>query len=153
MKKKVLFLHGLESQPGGAKSVFLQDNGFEVLNPLLPKGDFLKSCDIAQTLVDDHDPDVVVGSSRGGAVAMSIDPKRAELVLIAPAWVNFGGPSRVPTSASILHSQLDDVVPFANSFDLSIRSGASLIDCGSGHRMNDSDALEKLLEVVTNVCK
>ena len=153
MKKKVLFLHGFESRPGGEKPAFLKEHGFEVLNPHLPKNDFLKSCDIAQDLVDCHKPDVVVGSSRGGAVAMAIDPKGAELVLVAPAWVNFKGPSKVPTSASILHSQLDDVVPFANSFDLSVRSGASLINCGTGHRMNDVDALEKLLEIVTNVCK
>ena len=153
MKKKVLFLHGFESRPGGEKPTFLKEHGFEVLNPYLPKNDFLKSCDIAQGLVDTHEPDVVVGSSRGGAVAMAIDPKGAELILIAPAWINFKGPSRVPTSASILHSHLDDVVPFANSFDLSVRSGASLIDCGSDHRMNDTDALKKLLEVVTNVCK
>jgi hypothetical protein len=153
MKRKVLFLHGLESKPGGKKPAFLKEHGFEVLNPLLPKNDFLKSCDIAQALVDNECPDVVIGSSRGGAVAMAIDPKNAELVLIAPAWVNFKGPSKVSVSASILHSRLDDVVPFANSFDLSVRSGASLIDCGSDHRMNDSGALEKLLEVVTNVCK
>ena len=153
MKKTVLFLHGRESRPGGKKPTFLKEHGFEVLNPPLPRNDFLKSCDIAQDLVDSRQPDVVVGSSRGGAVAMAIDPKGAELILIAPAWVNFKGPSRVPISASILHSKLDEVVPFANSFDLSMRSGASLIDCGSDHRMNDSDALEKLLEVVTNVCK
>ena len=153
MKKKVLFLHGFESRPGGEKPAFLKEHGFEVLNPYLPKNDFLKSCDIAQGLVDTHEPDVVVGSSRGGAVAMAIDPKGAELILIAPAWINFKGPSRVPTSASILHSKLDDVVPFANSFDLSVRSGASLIDCGIDHQMNDTDALKKLLEVVTNVCK
>jgi|TARA_Y100000310_G_scaffold338790_1_gene429475 hypothetical protein len=153
MKKKVLFLHGLESKPGGTKPTFLQEHGFEILNPLLPKKDFLKSCDIAQGLVDSHQPDVIVGSSRGGAVAMAIDPKGAELILIAPAWVNFLGPSQVPARASILHSQLDDVVPFANSFDLSVKSGASLVDCGRGHRMDDPDALEKLLEVVTHVCK
>ena len=153
MKGRVLFLHGLESKPGGTKPTFLKEHGFEVLNPPLPRNDFLKSCDIAQGLVDDKHPDVVVGSSRGGAIAMAIDPKGAELVLIAPAWVNFQGPSRVPTSASILHSQLDDVIPFANSFNLSMRSGAALINCGEGHQMNDSDALEKLLEVVINVCK
>jgi len=152
-KKKVLFLHGLESKPGGSKPTFLAQHGFDVLNPSLPKEDFLGSCDIAQQFIDKHEPDVVVGSSRGGAVAMAIDPKGAELVLIAPAWVNFKGPSRVPTSASILHSQLDDVIPFANSFDLSMRSGAALINCGEGHQMNDSDALEKLLEVMLNVCK
>ena len=148
MKKTVLFLHGLESQPGGVKPTFLQERGFEVLNPLLPKEDFLKSCDIAQALVDNHDPDVVVGSSRGGAVAMAIDPKGARMILIAPAWVNFKGPSQVPPKTAILHSRSDEVIPFANSVDLSIKSEATLVDCGKGHRMNDSDALLILLEAV-----
>ena len=153
MKKKVLFLHGLESQPGGTKPTFLAQHGFDVINPFLPKNDFLESCDIAQQYIDEHKPDVVVGSSRGGAIAMAIDPKGARMILIAPAWINFKGPSRVPMSASILHSQLDDVVPFTNSLNLSEQYGASLIDCGKDHRMNDPDVLEKLLEVITNVCR
>ena len=148
MKKKVLFLHGLESQPGGTKPAFLAQHGFEVLNPLLPKNDFLESCDIAQQYIDEHHPDVVVGSSRGGAIAMAIDPKGARMVLIAPAWVNFKGPSQVPPKTSILHSREDDVIPFANSVDLSEKSDAILVDCGKGHRMNDPDALWVLLEAV-----
>ena len=51
MKKKILFLHGLESQPGGTKPAFLVKHGFEVLNPSLPKNDFLESCDIAQQYI------------------------------------------------------------------------------------------------------
>jgi hypothetical protein len=37
---------------------------------------------------DQHHPDVVVGSSRGGAVAMNIDAGAAPLVLLCPAWTN-----------------------------------------------------------------
>ena len=146
--KKVLFLHGLESQPGGIKPTFLAQHGFEVFNPSLPKNDFLESCDIAQQHINVHRPDVVVGSSRGGAIAMAIDPKDARMVLIAPAWVNFKGPSQVPPKTSILHSRSDDVIPFANSMDLSLGSDATLVDCGKGHRMNDPDALLILLEAV-----
>jgi len=153
MKKTILFLHGLESKPGGKKPVFLRESGFDVLNPSLPKKDFLGSCDIAQQFIDKYEPDVVVGSSRGGAVAMAIDVKGAQLVLIAPAWVNFTGPSQISANTVILHSQTDEVVSFANSVNLSMRSGATLVTCGEGHRMNDSGVLKKLLEVVTDVCK
>ena len=153
MKKTILFLHGLESRPGGKKPAFLRESGFNVINPHLPAEDFIKSCDIAQELVHTHSPDVVMGSSRGGAVAMAIDVKGAQLVLIAPAWVNFRGPSQISANTVILHSQTDEVVSFANSVNLSMRSGATLITCGGDHRMNDSGVLKKLLEVVTDVCK
>ena len=33
--KTVLFLHGLESKPGGTKPTYLEDNGYCVLNPCL----------------------------------------------------------------------------------------------------------------------
>jgi len=35
---------------------------------------------------DKHKPDVVVGSSRGCAVALNIESGEARLVLLCPAW-------------------------------------------------------------------
>ena len=54
----------------------------EVLNPALPDGDFDEAVRIAQAEFDRHRPDVVVGSSRGGAVAMNIDSQDTPLVLL-----------------------------------------------------------------------
>ena len=70
---KVLFLHGLNSKPGGAKAQALKAAGFDVLNPALPNEPFNISVKIAQDVVNCDRPDVIVGSSRGGAVAMAID--------------------------------------------------------------------------------
>ena len=72
----VLFLHGWNSKPGGVKPSFLAAHGHTVINPRLPDEDFDESVRIAQAEVDQNRPDVVVGSSRGGAVAMNIDAKR-----------------------------------------------------------------------------
>ena len=83
---KVRFLQGLESKPGGSKVQHLMDRGHTVFNPALPKPDFEESVRIAQEEVDVNRPDVIVGSSRGGAVAMAVDRAGARLVLIAPAW-------------------------------------------------------------------
>lgn len=66
---KTLFLHGWQSAPGGLKPTFLKDCGYEVLNPALPEDDFDTAVRIAQAEYDQGQPDVVVGSSRGGAVA------------------------------------------------------------------------------------
>ena len=83
---KILFLHGYGSQPGGIKPTLLRAQGQEVLNPAFAAEDFEMSVGIAQQAFDEGKPNVVVGSSRGGAVAANIDTKDVPLVLIAPAW-------------------------------------------------------------------
>ena len=82
---KVLFLHGWNSTPGGVKPTFLAQHGHEVLNPALPDDDFAAAVRIAQAEFDRDHPDVVVGSSRGGAVAMNIDAGDTPLVLMCLA--------------------------------------------------------------------
>ena len=71
---KLLFLHGWQSTPGGLKPTCARDHGHNVLNPALPADDFDAAVRIAQAEFEQGKPDVVVGSSRGGAVAMNIDP-------------------------------------------------------------------------------
>lgn len=83
---RVPFLHGWQSTPGGLKPTFLKDHGHEVLNPALPDDDFDATVRIEQAEYDQHQPDVVVGSSRGGSVAMNINSGDTPLVLLCPAW-------------------------------------------------------------------
>src|SRR5579872_1625417 len=87
---RILFLHGWQSVPGGAKPTFLAQHGHEVINPKLPDEDFAEAVKIAQAEFDKHRPQVVVGSSRGGAVAMNINSGEAQLVLLCPAWKKWG---------------------------------------------------------------
>src|SRR5262249_44543977 len=79
---KVLYLHGLYSKPGGVKPTFLRQHGHEVTNPALPDDDFSRSVDIARHALGDDRHAVIVGSSRGGAVALNLDPGPVPLVLI-----------------------------------------------------------------------
>src|SRR5688500_12095292 len=85
----ILFLHGWNSVPGGVKPTYLQDHGHTVVNPQLPDEDFAAAVRIAQAELDKCRPDVVVGSSRGGAVALCIDSGSARLVLLCPAWKKY----------------------------------------------------------------
>ncbi len=155
--KKVLFLHGLESKPGGSKAKFLAKNGYEVLNPMLPKSSFEDSVRIAQKIVDEDRPDVIVGSSRGGAIAMCLEPYAAGVVLVAPAWSHFdySRENALPTSKGtvILHCKDDDIVKFEDSKRLCDEHGAQLISVGKEHRMSDSDALDAILDAVQWVTK
>jgi hypothetical protein len=147
---KVLFLHGLESAPGGTKPSFLTESGFEVINPALPKESFDRSVQIAQDIVNHTAPDVIVGSSRGGAVAMAIDPQGAKRVLIAPAYKKYCvSPVGIDESVTILHSVCDDIIPLTDSVELSTGWGCRIYACGADHRMSDSDALKMLKAVIS----
>ena len=64
----ILFLHGWTSVPGGVSPSYLATHGHTVINPKLPDEDFSEAVRIAQAEFDRHRPQVVVGSSRGGAV-------------------------------------------------------------------------------------
>ena len=146
----LLFLHGLHSIPGGVKPTYLKDHGHTVLNPALPDDDMEQAIRIAQAEFDQHHPDVVVGSSRGGAVAMNINSGEARLVLLCPAWKKYGTARTVMPGTVILHSRADDVVPFADSEELAKISGATLIEVGNDHRLADPEPLAAMLRACGN---
>jgi hypothetical protein len=146
---KILFLHGWQSVPGGVKPTYLKSHGHEVLNPKLPDEDFAVAVRIAQSEYDRHRPDVIVGSSRGGAVAMNIDSGGTPLVLLCPAWKRWGSVRQLKRNSVILHSRADDVIPFAASEDLIRSSGlppTTLIEVGTDHRLAEPEPLAAMLE-------
>jgi hypothetical protein len=146
---QILFLHGWQSVPGGVKPSYLAQHGHEVINPKLPDDDFAEAVRIAQEEFDRHQPAVVVGSSRGGAMAMNINSGGAKLVLLCPAWKKWGTVKTVKTGTVILHSQADDVVPFADSEELVRNSGlpaSALVEVVADHRLADPEPLRKMLE-------
>src|SRR5476651_2384372 len=144
----ILFLHGWQSVPHAVKPTFLSQHGHEVINPKLPDEDFTEAVKIAQEEFDKHQPQVVVGSSRGGAVAMNINSGAAKLVLLCPAWRKYGTAKTMKPGTVILHSRADDVIPFADSEELAKNSGATLIEVGSDHRLADPEPLMKMLEAL-----
>jgi hypothetical protein len=146
---KILFLHGWQSVPGGVKPTFLASHGHEIINPALPDEDFAGAVRIAQSEFDRHHPAVVVGSSRGGAVAMNIASGDTPLVLLCPAWKRFGTARTVKTNATILHSRGDEVIPFVESQELIRNSGlpeAALVEVGTDHRLADPEPLDAMLK-------
>lgn len=146
---KILFLHGWHSSVGGVKPTYLKDAGHEVLNPKLDDDDFDSAVRTAQSEYDQHQPDVIVGSSRGGAVAMNIESGETPLVLLCPAWKNWGTTRTLKTNSAILHSRADDVIPFSDSEELIANSGLppeTLIEIGDDHRLADPEPLAMMLE-------
>ena len=145
---KILFLHGWHSVVGGVKPTYLQDCGHQVINPALDDDDFDAAVRTAQAEFDQHQPDVVVGSSRGGAVAMNIQSGETPLVLLCPAWKNWGTVRNLKSNSVILHSRADDVIPFDDSEELLSLSGLPpemLIEVGNDHRLADPEPLSVML--------
>jgi predicted esterase len=146
---KILFLHGWHSVPGGVKPTYLVDHGHEVINPALDDDDFDEAVRTAQSEYDHHQPEVIVGSSRGGAVAMNLDSGSTPLVLLCPAWKRWGTVKRAKPGTVILHSEADDVIPIAESRELVHFSGlpdSAVIVVGIDHRLADPEPLEAMLE-------
>jgi len=133
---KVLFLHGFSGEARGKKYLSLSDAGFDLVPPPSFKHtDVSQSISIAQQACDEHMPDVIVGSSLGGAVALRLKTT-ARLVLMAPAvdlsktaevmaniffrkesgFVPFvknpPSPWRLPSMSIVIQSRNDDLVPF-----------------------------------------
>ena len=134
---------------------FLKEHGHDVFNPALPDEDFEESVRIAEAEYQQHHPDVIVGSSRGGAVAVNMQSDETPLVLLCPAWKNWGTATTVKPNTIILHSRQDDVIPFGDSKELVANSDLpteSLIEVGTDHRLADPDPLEAMADACFRAC-
>lgn len=148
---KILYLHGWNSVCGGVKPTSLAALGHEVVEPGLPDEDFDAALRIAQAELRRIQPDVVVGSSRGGALAMNLDAGNVPLVLLCPAWKRWGRVGKVKPGTQILHSREDDVVPFGDTLELLRASGldeSALIVTGENHRLFDPASLAAMAAAV-----
>ena len=144
----VLFLHGWHSVPGGIKPQYLAQHGHQVVNPALDDDDFEAALRTAQAEFDRRQPDVIVGSSRGGALAMNLDSGDTPIVLLCPAWKKYGTARKTKSNTTILHSRADDVVPFVDSEELVSNSrlpDSALIEVGNDHRLADPEPLAAML--------
>jgi hypothetical protein len=148
---KVLFLHDSGFAPRGVMPSHLANAGLDVVDPKLPDDDFDESVRIAEGVFKTDNPDVIVGSGRGGAVAMNFDSGKTPIVLLCPAWKSEGAADIVKANAVILHSKNDETIPFDDSIELTEKSGLSkesLLQTGTDHLLADPNSLKLLLEVI-----
>lgn len=81
-------------------------------------------------------PDVVVGTSQGGAVVMKLGNKysNSKFVLGCPAWKIFNSkPENLPQDTIIIHGKKDLTVPIEDSMELAKKYGFSLRIYNFGH--------------------
>jgi len=144
---KVLYLHGWNSVVGGVNPTYLKSHGHDVHEPSLDHGDFQRALETAQRAFDQHQPDIVVESSRGRKSGIWLRAAGPDL----PGVEKWGSAKITKPGTLILHARADDVVPFQDSLDLISISGlppSALIDVGQDHRLADPETLEALLRAV-----
>ncbi len=139
---RIVFLHGLEGSSTGQKPTWLKSHGHTVVAPTLdtraliawlatrtggpstaPMSTVAAPRTSALEAITEARPDVVVGSSFGGGLAMLLQQEgkyRGPLVLLAPAGAKLFGITTISTAApvAILHGRADDVVPVQDSIAL-----------------------------------
>ena len=126
------FIHGLESSPSSSKARYLADH-FVSKTPAMDTSDFEGSVAVQAEHVAEFAPDVLVGSSFGGAVALALLQHGVfggPTVLLAPAHRHFGVAEQIPNGipAVIVHGFRDDVVSIEGSRGLALTGSPGMIE-------------------------
>lgn len=154
-RTRVLFIHGQESGPQGTKARQLAEH-FDALTPAMDTSDFEGCVRQIRDAIAEFRPDVVVGSSFGGAVAVALLQRslwQGPTLLLAQAAAELGVPLRLPDGVPvwIVHGTHDDVVPIASSLMLA-RSGSPehvrLLEVHDDHRLSATVASGRLVALV-----
>lgn len=102
-----------------------------------------KMNDIADIATEKFEPDIIVGTSQGGPVAMRMSKKfpKAQLILLAPAWKIFNQPPDVKSDTIVIHGRKDKVVPYQHSVELCEKNNCRLIWTDDGHDLTNAQRI------------
>jgi predicted peptidase len=152
----ILYLHGAGGSADGPKVRRLRARGHVVLAPSLDEsleGADLSTCiEAVIAACEGKQPEVIVASSRGAAVAVAL-PMEVPLILLSPAVESFDRVRRVSASRAVrvIHSATDHVVPWEEARTFVAASGLGpdcLLTVGDGHAASDDETLDALLNAV-----
>lgn len=139
---RVQFVHGLESSPQGNKARRLAE-AFDALTPGMDTRDFAACVDVQARALAQFAPQVLVGSSFGGAVVVELLARgvyTGPVLLLAQAAVHYRPDAALPERVyvTLVHARGDEVVPFAGSERLA-RTGSpgfvQLLPCDDDHAL------------------
>ena len=158
MPTKVQFIHGLESGPQGAKARLLAST-FDSNTPQMDTSNF-EGC-IAQhaNLIQTDKPDVLVGSSFGGAVLVALLQRglwHGPSLLLAQAALKRGLTTTLPREVPIwiVHGTGDTVVDVEDSRRLAAdnsRAEVNYLELDDDHSLHASTANGALLDWVRSL--
>ena len=149
---KVQFIHGLEGSPKGNKARLLA-TAFDTRAPGMDTSDFNACVNVQADCIAAFRPDVVVGSSFGGAVAVALLQRglwRGPTLLLAQAGLRFGLPPTLPAGVPVwlVHGLRDDVIDPEDSRRLAAAgdpASVRLIEIDDDHRLFNAVANRDLV--------
>ncbi|TFG94639.1 MAG: alpha/beta hydrolase [Myxococcales bacterium] len=155
---RVQFAHGLESSPAGSKARILAEH-FDALTPEMDTSDFESCVDVHSAALRSFRPDLLVGSSFGGAVAVELLRRalwRGPTLLLAQAALHRRPEARLPESVAIwlVHGLYDELIDPDESRRLAATGSPdfvrlTLVD--DDHRLAASVAEGRLVEWVRDL--
>lgn len=152
---RVQFVHGLEGSPRGSKARLLAAH-FDARTPAMDTADFESCVKTQADMLSEFEPDVLVGSSFGGAVAVALLERglwRGPTLLLAQAALRYDENARLPEGVTVwlVHGQGDEIVDPEESRQLA-RTGSPervrLIEVDDDHPLHRSVESGKLIEWV-----
>lgn len=155
---RVQFVHGLEGSPQGAKARLLAEH-FDALTPAMETSDFEASVAAQAEAVGSFAPDVLVGSSFGGAVAVALLDRgiwRGPTLLLAQAAIHYDAEAKLPEDVTVwlVHGLGDTLIDIEDSRRLAATGSPSrvrLIEVDDDHPLHRSVANGDLLEWVREI--
>jgi predicted esterase len=151
---RVQFAHGLESGPGSAKARYF-DKVFDAVTPAMNTSDFESCVTLHAGEIAAQEPDVLVGSSFGGAVVLALLQRgyyAGPSLLLAPAYRGRVD-DRVPDGLRVLivHGSRDTVVPIEDSRALAqtgTKGSVALVEIDDDHMLSSLLASDELAMLV-----
>jgi pimeloyl-ACP methyl ester carboxylesterase len=152
---RVQFIHGLESSPQGTKARLFAER-FTARTPAMDTRDFEACVRVQAAELARFRPDVLVGSSFGGGVAVALLQRglwRGPTLLLAQAALRQDLPPRLPEGVRVwlVHGLHDDIVPPEDSRTLA-RSGTPglvrLFEVDDDHPLSATVESGRLVELV-----
>ncbi len=147
-KPRVQFAHGLDSSPHSRKAQVLAQH-FEACTPEMDTSNFESCVSVHADCLASFRPDVLVGSSFGGAIALALLQRgqwTGPTLLLAQAGLRCGLPPMLPSGIEIwlVHGTLDTVIDPEDSRRLAAAAGTSstvrLIEVDDDHVLGKSVA-------------
>ncbi len=119
---RVQFIHGLESSPQSAKAMVLAEH-FDALTPAMDTNDFEACVGVQHAEIERFHPDVLVGSSFGGAVAVALLRRglwQGPTLLLAQAARRYDAGAALPEGVTVwlVHGTGDTLIPTNESREL-----------------------------------
>lgn len=157
-RPRVQFVHGLEGSPQGAKARLFAAN-FDACTPAMDTADFDACVSVHAEVLRDFAPDVLVGSSFGGAVAVEllrIGAWRGPTLLLAQAALKRDPDARLPADVTVwlVHGLDDTLIDIADSRALA-KTGdpdrVRLLEVDDDHALHATVRSGRLLDIVSEL--